>query len=174
MKRLHGQDEIARLAVGPTEILELWKQLPVTKHNMTDSSLWCFDIFSAEIAQGIQGVMACVHGEFEEMNPAATNVMKRSFDRSFMLYPITLEDGSLSIQVVSDMLVIRSHAGNEAWTPAPIPLNEKQQKAELFAKKSGLTVAAATLCLEGTGWDMCEGWEQFVNAHVCQLSIRLP
>ena len=184
MKRIHdGAANIERLAHGPEEIRDLWNSLPETRHNLASQDLWSFDIFPAELVGGVTGLLATVHSEFEELNTAREGVIKRSFDRSFML----LVDGAGNIQVLSDLMTVRSYAGASAWKvgPAipPVPpsvgppvgeiapvdaaeLAERQRKCQMLAEKTGLNLNYAEMCLVDTNWELAAAWEAFMWAKV--------
>lgn len=136
------------------------------------------------------GMMACVHGEFEECNDDKGVIVKRSFDRTFVLRPGV--DGS--VKVGSDLLVLRAHGGCAAWKEAPPPQpaaggmemvaapgmqQQQQQQSEEqlkmtmcaeFAQRSGLTMEFAQMCLSTVEWDLEKGWAAFVEANVCSCS----
>lgn len=183
MKRIHdGAANIERLAHGPEEIRDLWNSLPETRHNLASQDLWSFDIFPAELVGGVSGLLATVHSEFEELNTAREGVIKRSFDRSFML----LVDGPGNVQVLSDLMTVRSYAGASAWKVGPIPpvplsagppageiapvdaaeLAERQRKCQMLAEKTGLNLNYAEMCLVDTNWELAAAWEAFMWAKV--------
>lgn len=137
--------------------------------------------------------MACVHGEFEECNSDTGVIVKRSFDRTFILRPGV--DGS--VKVGSDLLVLRAYGGYAAWKELPPPqpagggmemvaapgiqqqqqqqqLSEEQQKMTMcaeFAQRSRLTMEFAQMCLTTVEWDLEKGWAAFVEANVCSFLL---
>lgn len=132
--------------------------------------------------------MACVHGEFEECNSNTGVIVKRSFDRTFVLRPGA--DGS--VKVGSDLLVLRAYGGYAAWKepPPPQPVaggmamvtvpgiqqqqSEEQQKMTMcaeFAQRSGLTMEFSQMCLSTVEWDLEKGWAAFVEANVCSFLL---
>lgn len=182
MKRLQDTSEIiSRVAVGPSEIFELWNSLPAVKHDMSNIAAWCFDIFPVEVAPGVEGVFVCVHGEFEEENKKSGKVIKRSFDRTFMLHVA----GPEAIKVVSDMLVIRSYSGLagvkvesvptvEPAPETPVPKyeptpEEKQTKITQLAETAGLTEKAAEDALVHSDWDLENSWDRYVYCHTRRM-----
>lgn len=174
-----------RLFIGPRAIGDLWNELPTVRHNLANEELWSFDVWPYA-----DGMMACVHGEFEECNDDKGVIVKRSFDRTFVLRPGV--DGS--VKVGSDLLVLRAHGGCAAWKEAPPPQpaaggmelvaapgmqQQQQQQSEEqlkmtmcaeFAQRSGLTMEFAQMCLSTVEWDLEKGWAAFVEANVCFCS----
>ena len=123
------------------------------------------------------------HGEFDELNPGG---VKRSFDRTFLLW----SDGSGAVKVVNDVMVVRAYGGASAWkvvpdappvaaTAAPVAIqasvqpassapaeDEKRQKCQMLAEKTGLTLAYAEMCLVDTNWDLAAAWNAYMWAKV--------
>lgn len=182
----HSNAVINRLFTGPEAIGRIWNELPPVRHNLGNEELWSFDVWPIEVVgvNGIMvgGVMCCVHGEFDESN--SDHILKRSFDRTFILRP----DANGAVKVGNDVLVLRAYGGFESWkqeepaVPAVPPMvaaagmdtqgmetEEQQRMAKCFefAKKSGLKMEWAQLCLTETDWDLAQGWEAFVKANVC-------
>lgn len=186
----HSSAIMNRLFVGPRAIADVWNELPTVRHNLANEKLWSFDVWPHE-----NGMMACVHGEFEECNDDKGVIVKRSFDRTFVLRGGA--DGS--VKVGSDLLVLRAYGGSEAWKDEPVPVaaggmqmvaapgmdmgqqqmvtqgmgqqqSEEQQKMTMcteFARRSGLTMEFAQMCLSTVEWNLEKGWAAFVEANVC-------
>lgn len=175
-----GREE--KLAVGTDSIRSIWNQLPPVAYDLSKPELWSFDVYPTELAVGVGGMLAMVHGEFDESNEMAGKVLKRSFDRTFTL--CRAADGS--VKVANDMFVIRSYGGSHSWRPEAIePVNSdvtsapeddqiKQQKCQLFSEKSGLTLQYSEWCLVETGWDLESAWVSFQTAKVCLLQSVGP
>lgn len=105
-----------KLCWGTEEIRKMWTSLPQTRHDITNADLWCYDSWPIEtdLEIGMPGIVACVHGEFEEAGDHERQVIKRSFDRTFVL----ALDPTGGIKVSNDMLIIRSYSGPRAWQQA--------------------------------------------------------
>lgn len=189
MKWLHDPGQLfERLARGPDEIRKLWNSLPPTQHNLGILELWSFDIFPVEISPGVNGILATVHSEYDEintlMNSGNGGVIKRSFDRSFTLMTNTTG----SVKVLSDMIVVRGYSGATAWKVDPtfVPpianeqpvvhpeahpvvaveasVEEKQQRCQMLSEKTGLNLKFAEMCLADTNWDLARAWDAFMWA----------
>jgi nuclear RNA export factor len=189
---------IERLAQGPEEIRKLWDSLPRTQHNMDILELWSFDIFPVEISVGVNGLLATVHSEYDEINTSVNSgnggVIKRSFDRSFTL----VTDATGGVKVASDMIVVRGYSGATAWRvnstiepfinneqPAVQPavqtmvqpvvtaeptMEEEQRKCQMLSEKTGLNLKYAEMCLVDTNWDLASAWDAFMWAKVHFIS----
>ncbi|KAI5776504.1 hypothetical protein EDC01DRAFT_636745 [Geopyxis carbonaria] len=179
-----GQNAINRNHQGLASIFELWKKLPETRHNLSEVHLWNFDVFPGPN----NTILAIIHSEFDENNPVG-GVMKRSFDRSFLLRP----QGN-SVKVVSDLLTIRSYAGAEAWkeqppavavngtnvqslptnTPVAAPISgpivdglsdvDKLERCRMLCKETGLKLSWSQQCLSESNWDLSTAWTKFITA----------
>lgn len=131
------------------------------RHNLANEALWSFDVWPHEA-----GMIACVHGEFEECNDDKGVIVRRSFDRTFVLRA----GGDGGVKVGSDLLVVRAYGGYDAWKEAPavVPGEAEQKRAMCveFARRSGLTMEFAEMCLSTVEWDLEKGWAAFVEASV--------
>lgn len=180
----HSNTISNRLFIGSRAIGDAWNELPAVRHNLANEELWSFDVWPHA-----DGMMACVHGEFEECNGDTGVIVKRSFDRTFILRPGV--DGS--VKVGSDLLVLRAYGGYAAWKEPPPPpqpvvggmemvaapgIQQQQQQSEEqqklimcaeFAQRSGLTMEFAQMCLSTVEWDLEKGWAAFVEANVCSF-----
>ena len=183
---------INKLFIGPQRIQEAWSSLPKTKHDVSNKNLWVFDIWpisglpdvtNPANLEGVNGLLAMVHGEYEEVpqTPGAVP-LKRSFDRTFTLAP---GGGPLNLRVVNDMMVVRAWGNSDAWAPTPeepgtaLPVinNEevvvKQQKILELRKRTGLNDKFASLCLENSNWDFDAALGSFEVAKVCSVSREI-
>ena len=118
----HLSARIARSHVGTNDIQQCWASLPATRHPsiFTEAPKWLIECHpipglpdpNRQFPGGVGGLMIVVHGEFEELNvPGGQAIIKRSFDRTFVLGP----GGQTGIRVISDMLTYRAYGGYEAW-----------------------------------------------------------
>ncbi|KAK9458065.1 hypothetical protein V1511DRAFT_22326 [Dipodascopsis uninucleata] len=110
---------VNRLAVGQSQIMELLRKIPASKHDLMSPEKFAIDAWTRRDlrSEGDTGLFVIIHGEFEEamVNPRpGMQPMKRSFDRSLLLLP-DMSNGR--ILVVSDMLTVRPWAGTRAWIP---------------------------------------------------------
>lgn len=116
---------MSRSYKGPESILEVWLNLPATRHPdlLAESTKWCIECHSlpglpdlaTQSPYGVGGLIVMVHGEFGEVNVATGEITSyRSFDRTFILGP---GGGIGGIRVVNDILALRAHGGHEAWKP---------------------------------------------------------
>lgn len=154
--------------------------MPQTKHDVTDSNLWVFDVWPVQglpdvtnlnNTEGVVGLMVVVHGEFEEIpNHANVVPLKRSFDRTFTLGP---GGGPLNMRVINDIMVIRPWSGSDAWrpepenttilsTPNPVRKSVVSQPAGNspnqhviieVGRRTGLNMRYAQLALEENNWN---------------------
>lgn len=163
----------------------MWNSLPASKHDLSRQEIWNFETWPIQIGPELPGLLAVVHGEFEETLKNGGNI-KRSFDRTFTLRP----DGA-GVKVLSDIFTVRSYSGHEAWkeqtqlpVPAAVPganpaappastnqqqqgedtMEQKQEKCRMLAEQSGLKLEWAEMCLVETKWDLVAAWEAFVAA----------
>ncbi|KTW31270.1 uncharacterized protein T551_01342 [Pneumocystis jirovecii RU7] len=155
---------IAKLNVGRTNISQVLSALPKTRHNFTDSNLYCVDAWSLKGVlsadsdpNGLVGIQIILHGEFFELG--SRREIKRSYDRTFIIGP---NNGNITIR--SDILVIRAYGGNDNFhiNKQNVPLSssnifQEQQKQYMLAeisKKTGLNQQFSLMCLEQNEWDM--------------------
>ncbi|KAI9825780.1 MAG: nuclear mRNA export, poly(A)+RNA binding protein [Phylliscum demangeonii] len=129
LKIHHLPARIARAYVGVASIQQCWSALPASRHAdiFTEPEKWLVECQpvpglpdpTGQSVGGVGGLMVMVHGEFDEMVEAGAGaastgtVIKRSFDRTFVLGP----GGRTGIRVLSDMLTYRAYGGYEAWMP---------------------------------------------------------
>ncbi|KAI9758657.1 MAG: putative PHD type zinc finger protein with BAH domain-containing protein [Chaenotheca gracillima] len=123
MKITHLPSRLTRLHRGPEEILKCFGTLPATRHpNLVgDEHAWLLECRSipsvpdptGQFAGGVDGLLVCVHGEFHEMISTNQNIIKRSFDRTFILGP----GGPAGVRIVSDVLTLRAYGGSACFTP---------------------------------------------------------
>lgn len=122
LKISHLPARMSRVFKGAEKILELWNDLPQTRHpdlatHTDDYLIECHQMPglpdpSGVSPTGVGGLIIMVHGKFEES--IGGKVETRSFDRTFILGP---GGGVGGIRVISDMLCLRAYGGNEAWSP---------------------------------------------------------
>lgn len=178
LTRVYGAQLINKLCIGTQKIRELWAGLPRTKHDMSDSNLWVFDIYPIQGLpdpnsplnyDGVNGVVATVHGEYEEVSGGGGVPLKRSFDRVFTLGP---GKAPMELRVLNDMMVVRAWGGSGAWVPAPGSQDFLQQQmiAEVRVR-TGLNLAYAELCLTENLWDFNNAIQAFERAKV---NLKFP
>ena len=188
--------KMSRLHTGAEAIREVFATLPATRHpNLTEElHRWCLEChaipglpdLTGQSASGVGGLMVMVHGEFAEVNIATgESTATRSFDRTFIL---GAGSGSAGVRVSSDILVLRSYGGHEAWQPdgaeagngnnqvgkeegLTMPGPEKsteQMRKEIMIlalkKETGLTLAYAEMCLEQSQWNLDNALMAFKQA----------
>jgi len=175
MTRTSGASIINKLFVGTQRIREAWQSLPKSKHDVSNSKLWVFDIWPIQglpdinnpaNLDGLGGLIATVHGEFEEVTEGGKVPLKRSFDRTFTLAP---GRGPMNLRVVNDMMVVRAWGGSDAWAPEPSGSEEevvKQAKIAELRRRTGLNAAYAELCMMETGWNWDGAYAAFERAKV--------
>lgn len=178
MTRTYGASLINKLYTGTQKIREAWQSLPRTKHDVSDSKLWVFDIWPVQglpdinnplNAEGVGGLLATVHGEYEEVAENGRVPLKRSFDRTFTLAP---GKGPMNLRVVNDMMVVRAWGGSQAWVPDPVSVQPgseeaiKLEKVMELRKRSGLNAVYAELCLAENGWIFENAFGAFERAKV--------
>jgi nuclear RNA export factor len=122
LKISHLPPRMSRLYTGAEKILELWNELPQTRHpDMTthpdDYLIECHQMPglpdpSGQSPTGVGGLIIMVHGKYEES--VGGKVETRSFDRTFIIGP---GGGVGGIRVINDILCLRAYGGNEAWSP---------------------------------------------------------
>ncbi|CUS10216.1 unnamed protein product [Tuber aestivum] len=175
LKRVsHSKGRTDRLAMGPDEIAGLWSELPTTKHDLANNDAWSFDIWPVEVTPGVMGVLCTVHAEFQELNKVdgPQKIVRRSFDRSFMLRPDVLGE----VKVANDMLVVRAYGGFDSWKPEDGSGSAggggggqegeaaKNSMCEQLMAQTGLRLDWATMCLSETGWNIDNAWKAFLEA----------
>ncbi|KAF8469511.1 hypothetical protein BDZ91DRAFT_792309 [Kalaharituber pfeilii] len=177
LTRVYGTQLVNKLYIGPQKIKEAWNSLPKTRHDVTDSKLWVFDIWPIQGLpdisnpnnhEGVGGLIVIVHGEFEEVPEKGGVPLKRSFDRTFTLAP---GGGPMNVRVVNDMMVVRAWGGSEAWSPDPVmsAFGEeaiKEQKVAEIRRRTRLNVQYATLCLQENGWNFDSALAAFERAKI--------
>ncbi|CAG9938044.1 unnamed protein product [Clonostachys rosea f. rosea IK726] len=155
-----------RLFKGTNLISELWKSLPFTKHpsikeNMSKYIMDCHPLPglvdpSGQSSVGVDGLIVCVHGEFEECDQQTQKTGLRSFSRSFVLGPG--RPGNVPIRVVSDMLSLRAYSPlpNVFAVANPQPAEQPNQQQAMVAelsKRTGMTAQYSEMCLTQVNWD---------------------
>ncbi|KAG5981459.1 hypothetical protein E4U55_002906 [Claviceps digitariae] len=167
VKITHQPARVQRLFKGANTIQELWKGLPPTKHpNIKDElSKYIMDCHplpglvdpSGQSPMGVDGLIICVHGEFEEYDQKTAAVGKRSFSRTFVLGPG--QPGKGTIRVVSDQLSLRAFSTlpNVFVAPAPpAPANADAQHQAMIAelcRQTGMVPQYSEMCLSQVGWE---------------------
>lgn len=166
---------ITRTSVGTNQIIEALKHLPVTSHDLSDASLFCVDAWSFPTSEGNVHVQVCVHGEFKEKAPQTKQSTKRSFDRTFILGPAANGTGINGVIIKSDLLLVRSWGGSDAWAstqepvatsaaadtivasldPRPPGIDDKQfESLQSLRSQTGLNTNFALMCLTQMNWDL--------------------
>lgn len=142
LTRISGEkSRMQRLCKGPEEIGRMFQSLPKTKHMLMEHpNRFAMEAWSFAPLNGMQVV---IHGEFEEtgqpeapqQNQSFSNssrggrggynrgntgrnntngtLEKRSFDRILIVIP----SPNGSFIVASDMLIVKTYAGSNAWAP---------------------------------------------------------
>ncbi|KAG5943607.1 hypothetical protein E4U53_007022 [Claviceps sorghi] len=168
VKITHQAARVQRLFKGASTIQELWKALPPTKHpNIKDElSKYIMDCHplpgladpSGQSAVGVDGLIICVHGEFEEYDEKTAAVGKRSFSRTFVLGPG--QPGKGTIRVVSDQLSLRAFSTLPnvfvAPTHAPGSADVQHQHQTMLAelcRQTGMVPQYSEMCLSQVGWE---------------------
>lgn len=158
---------IQRLVKGGNVIADLWSTLPFTRHPdiKQDLNKYIMDCHplsgladpTDQNKAGVDGLIVCVHGEFEEHDPKTGKTGKRSFSRTFVLGPGM--PGRAPIRVVSDMLSLR------AWSslpdvfakqqPAPANQTQDQHQAMIaeLSRQTGMVPQYSEMCLVEVGWE---------------------
>ncbi|KAG5438943.1 hypothetical protein PCANB_002273 [Pneumocystis canis] len=170
--RLESLDaRIKRLNIGHADISKALSALPKTRHNFTDSNLYCVDAWtlkgvlsSDSDPNGLVGIQIILHGEFSELG--SRREIKRSYDRTFIIGP---DNGNVTIR--SDMLIIRAYGGSDNFyvnkqneTPFLSNISEQQQKQYMLveiSKKTGLNQQFSLMCLEQNEWNMEKAMNNF-------------
>ncbi|KAK8181548.1 mRNA export factor mex67 [Phyllosticta capitalensis] len=160
----HRHARTARLYRGPDAVREAFSTIPPTKH-ASDPARWLVEVLpvpcvpdpSGQYPQGVGGLQIIIHGEYEEMNVATGQaVKKRSFDRTFTLGP----GGQTGVRVINDMLTIRAYGGFAAFTPEINP----QDLVNQLCQATGMTPAYSELCLAESNWDPPTAMAKFEQA----------
>lgn len=181
--------QIARQHCGQERIMELWKDLPATRHPdlMLEPLKYTIECNplpglvdpTGASPTGVDGLLIMVHGEFEEHNTKVADRAMRSFDRTFIIGP-----GATSqqpIRVINDMMVLR------AWGPVAQPeqpqtppqefavpvqsnippdMSQEQYHEAMAAEvsaRTGMKIEYSRLCLEQVGWDFEAGLRSFAE-----------
>jgi len=176
MMRTYGASLINKLFIGTQKIRDAWQSLPRSKHDVSDSKLWVFDIWPVQglpdvnnplNLEGVGGLIATVHGEYEEVAEGGKVPLKRSFDRTFTLAP---GRGTMNLRVVNDMMVVRAWGGSDAWalepptSVAPVEDAVKQAKIAELRRRTGLNAVYAETCMAETGWNWDGAYAAFERA----------
>ncbi|KAG5930098.1 hypothetical protein E4U42_002998 [Claviceps africana] len=168
VKITHQPARVQRLFKGANTIQELWKSLPPTKHpNIKDElSKYIMDCHplpgladpTGQSPMGVDGLIICVHGEFEEYDQKTAAVGKRSFSRTFVLGPA--QPGKGTIRVVSDQLSLRAFSTLPnvfvASTQAPASADAQHQHQAMIAelcRQTGMVPQYSEMCLSQVGWE---------------------
>ncbi|KAI9804008.1 MAG: nuclear mRNA export, poly(A)+RNA binding protein [Piccolia ochrophora] len=120
----HLGPRMSRAYKGPDSIRECWTTLPATRHPdlLAEGQKWLFECHSTpglpdptgQSPSGVGGLIVTTHGEFDEVDVSTgQTIIKRSFDRTFILGP----GGPMGIRVLNDMVTYRAYGGSEAWIP---------------------------------------------------------
>jgi nuclear RNA export factor len=133
---------------------------------------------------GGDGLIICIHGEFEEYDPKTGSVGKRSFSRTFVLGPG--RPGNWPVRVVSDMLSLRAYSplpniypvadNNEAAPPPQATVADAETRQAMMAelsKRTGLTMQYAELCLVQVEWSFDRALVVFEEKKVSGVSIAI-
>ncbi|KAG5513958.1 hypothetical protein PMAC_000580 [Pneumocystis sp. 'macacae'] len=168
--RLGTLARLAKLSIGHANISQVLSALPKTRHNFTDSNLYCVDAWSLKGVlsadsdpNGLIGIQIILHGEFSELGNRRE--IKRSYDRTFIIGP---SNGNITIR--SDMLVIRAYGGsdnfrvnkqNESFSSSNIFQEQKQYMLAEISKKTGLNQQFSLMCLEQNEWNMEKAMNNF-------------
>lgn len=184
--KIHTQSaRVQRLFKGSNIIAELWSGLPLTRHppikeSMSKYIMDCHPLPglpdpSGQSPAGVDGLILCVHGEFEEFDPKTSATGMRSFSRTFILGPG--QPGKNPIRVVSDMLSLRAYSALPnvfaALPPAPAGQAEQPNQREAMiaelSKQTGMTPQYSEMCLTQVEWDFGRALVIFNEKKVCQL-----
>ncbi|CUM64319.1 uncharacterized protein PRCAT00001919001 [Priceomyces carsonii] len=146
------KSRMSRVAKGQSEIYELFKLLPKSRHELVSKpTLFCMESFRFP---QLDGIMITLHGTFEETaapenvdmnntNPSGPRgrfthhknkkipLSNKSFDRTFIIIPG--QNGSMII--ASDLLLVRPDVGSQDWN--------SQNSATPHASRENLSPAAS-------------------------------
>ncbi|POS78691.1 TAP domain-containing protein [Diaporthe helianthi] len=145
-------------------IQEIWKKLPATNHpdlatNLEKYIIDCHPMKGLHDpvnhkAEGEDGMIITIHGEFEELEATSGKTGKRSFSRTFVIGPGL--PGRNPIRVNSDMLSITP------WNAVPLvtvsgqgPSAEEQQQLMVveLSKRTNMVPQFSKMCLETAEWN---------------------
>lgn len=158
---------IQRMYKGIQHISDMWNAYPMTRHpNITEHiSKYIMDCHplsglvdpNGQNQSGVDGLVVCVHGEYDEHDPTARTMGKRSFSRTFILGPGKAGHGP--IRIVSDILSLRNHIplpnvfGSQNQVP-PVQ-NQDQHQAMIveLCRRTGMVPQYSEMCLIETSWD---------------------
>ncbi|KTW30290.1 hypothetical protein T552_00765 [Pneumocystis carinii B80] len=171
LTRLSSLDaRISKLNIGHADISRAFSTLPKTRHNFTDSNLYCVDAWSLKgilstdsDPNGLVGIQIILHGIFFELG--GRREVKKSYDRTFIIGP---DNGNITIR--SDMLIIRPYGGNNSFctnkqneTLSSNNTHEEQKQFMLneISKKTGLNQKFSLMCLEQNQWNMEQAMNNF-------------
>ncbi|TIB74809.1 hypothetical protein E3Q24_00302 [Wallemia mellicola] len=171
-----------KLSTGNKMIIEAFKILPKTTHNISDVDKFVFDCWTMPGVIPSTPVIFCsVHGEFVE----GTTKGFRSFDRTFILAPSTVSkfaaDSGWPCAIISDNLNLRSLSKSDAWQPGPIETMESSKGILLklpkdppssiskdqhniiieLAKKTKLNYEFSIQCLQSNNWSLDMALQNF-------------
>ncbi|EMR10773.1 hypothetical protein PNEG_00921 [Pneumocystis murina B123] len=171
LMRLSSLDaRVAKLNIGHADISRAFSALPKTRHNFSDSNLYCVDawplkgVLSTDLdPNGLVGIQIILHGIFFELK--GKRETKKSYDRTFIIGP---DNGNITIR--SDMLIIRPYGGNNSFcinkqdeTLSSNNTYEEQKQFMLneISKKTGLNQKFSLMCLEQNQWNMEQAMNNF-------------
>jgi nuclear RNA export factor len=172
--------KIQRLFKGANVIGQMWNSLPATRHpNIKEElSKYIMDCHpltgladpSGQNQMGVDGLIICVHGEFEEHDQKTDRLGKRSFSRSFVLGPGLPGQGP--IRVLSDMLSLRAFSTLPnvfvAATQQPSePPNQQQAMIAELSRQTNMVPEYSKMCLEQVNWDFNQAVIMFQEKKVC-------
>lgn len=194
-KITHLPSRMSRQYRGSQKIMELWQDLPLTRHPDLAVEPLKYNVECNPIPglvdptgaspAGVDGLMLTMHGEFEEPNPIpgkSNEKAMRSFSRTFIIGPGA--SPQQPIRVISDMMILRpwsplaqavtqlspapTYAQPQQSNVAPVMSEEQIQQAvavELMSK-TGMTLEYAVLCLKETGWNLDQAMAAFTANRV--------
>ena len=189
-----------RLFIGGTEIADLWKALPASRHPPLDpSNGWVVDCHVFEhlpdpSGNGIgfaAGLFINAKGLYEESDPDSNNFGMRTFSRTFVLGP-SKPGAQHPYRVVSDQLTLHQWTPNPetaaSATPAPVadvpipapvapvgvPILDDATKNQLIqevSNRTGMTLEYSRMCLDTVN----ANWNiDLALASFAQLKDSLP
>lgn len=176
-----------RMLQGTASITESFSSIPKSKHPdlATDAKKWMIEAHmqpgvpdaSGHSANGVDGFMVVIHGEFDELDAVSgQSKMRRSFDRTFILGP----GGPSGVRIVNDILTLRAYGGSQAFEPdldvhqqvaqpvmpelpAGLTLPVAEQMVLELSKQTKLTLVMAKQCLEQVAWDFNVALQAFAS-----------
>lgn len=178
----------SRTFKGVEAIKGLWIDLPPTRHpNLsTETSKYLVDCHptsglpdpTGQNLRGVDGMVLMIHGQFDEAPPNSSEIITRSFSRTFILGPGA--PGGPTIRVVSDIMVLRAYSplasaateeGAEPNAPGQMDENvQKQQILEELMKRTNMTAEYANMCLAEANWELEKALVVFEANKVCHYS----